>query len=193
MGEPKQKIILSNQGQVADISIRELVVILSWTADVDLDLLAFYKTKVGRTGGVFSESYPGGNAGSLETFPFIELNCDAGGDSTGQEKEEILRISELADMAEIYIVAMNYTDAVAHKPSAFIDYDGDVVVINDKLEAIEVPLNSSKEGHAAVVCKIVHSLAEGAQLINMNQVLDFNEFMTTIPGAEMFVRLKFPT
>lgn len=192
MKKLKQKIILESRGQEADISVRQLVVILTWTADVDLDLLAFYKTRDGRTGGVFSKNYPGGTTGNLTKFPFIELNCDDGLDSSGREKEEMLRISELGDMTEVYIVAINYTDAVGNNPSAFIDYDGSVTVFNDKWDTIKVPLNSPEKGHAAVVCKIDHTDRHAPpKLINLNKVMDFREFMSTIPGANMFVRLKF--
>ncbi len=187
----EQKIILENKGQETNISLRQLVVILTWSADVDLDLLAFYKAKDGRTGGVFSKNYPGGSSGNLEDFPFIELSCDNGLDSSYREKEEILRISELGDMAEMYIVTINYTDAIVNRSSAFIDYDGSVVVFNDTWEAVEVPLNSPEKGHTAVVCKIDNTGNTGAKLINLNHVMDFKEFMSAIPGADMFVRLKF--
>lgn len=191
MKELKQKIILESKGQEADISVKELVVILTWSADVDLDLLAFYRAKDGRTGSVFSAHYPGGTLGSLKTFPFIELNCDDGIEASCGEKQEMLRISELTDMAELYIVTINYTDAVVNKPSAFIDYDGSVMVINDKWEAIQVPLNSPEKGYAAVVCKIDNTSQTAARLINLNSVMDFKNFMSTIPGANMFIRLKF--
>jgi hypothetical protein len=46
------------------------MVSLKWTAAVDLDLMAFYKTKDGRTARVFSDNYPGGDLGSLKQFSF---------------------------------------------------------------------------------------------------------------------------
>ncbi len=190
MSELKRKIILEAKGDEADISIRQLIVLLKWTADVDLDLLAFYNAKDGRTGGVFSENYPGGTLGNLNKFPFIELDRDAGVRALRGEKEEILRISELGDMAELYIVTINYTDAIADKPSAFNDYDGSVIVMNEKWETVEVPLNSPEKGHAAVICKIDNTSYVRAKLVNLNKIMDFKDFMTTIPGASMFIRLK---
>lgn len=190
MSELKRRIILETKGDETDVSVRELVVILKWTADVDLDLLAFYQTKDGRTGGVFSENYPGGTLGNLEKFPFIELDHDAGVQPSYGEKEEMLRISELGDMAEVYIVTINYTDAVADIPSAFRDYDGSVSVMNERWESIEVPLNSPEKGHVAVICKIDNTSHVRAKLVNLNKIMDFKDFMAAIPGANMFVRLK---
>ena len=190
MTKPAPKTILQRKGQEVTISVNELVILLTWTEDVDLDLLAFYRAKDGQAGGIFSENYPGGTLGSLETFPFIELSCDDGLETSCREKEEMLRISELSHMAEIYIVILNYTDAVVNKSSAFIDYDGSVSVFIDKWEKIEIPLNSPEKGYAAVVCKIDNTSPEGAKLINLNNVMDFKEFMSTVPGANMFVRVK---
>ena len=191
MSELKRRIILEKKGDETDISVRELVVILKWTAEVDLDLLAFYQTKDGRTGGVFSDNYPGGTRGNLNKFPFIELDHDASVGASSGEKEEMLRISELGDMAEVYIVTINYTDAIANTPSTFRNYDSSVSVMNERWDSIEVPLNSPEKGHVAVVCKIDNTSHARAKLVNLNKIMDFKDFMTTIPGANMFVRLKF--
>jgi uncharacterized protein involved in tellurium resistance len=191
MSELKSKIILESRGDEADIAVRQLFVALKWTADVDLDLLAFYKAKDGHVGGVFSENYPGGTLGNLNRFPFIELNGDAGTQKSRGTKEEVLRISELGDMEEIYIVAINYSDAVADRPTSFKEYDGSVTVMNERWETVEVPLNSQEKGHAAVICKIDNTRKPiPPRLVNLNRIMDFKEFMTTIPGANMFVRLK---
>jgi len=190
MSELRRKIILGKKGDETDVSVRELVILLKWTADVDLDLLAFYQTKDGRTGGVFSKNYPGGTLGNLNKFPFIELDHDAGVKVSCRKKEEMLRISELGDMAELYIVTINYTDAIANTPSAFRNYDGSVAVINERWESIEVPLNSPEKGHVAVICKIDNTSHARAKLVNLNKIMDFKDLITTVPGANMFIRLK---
>ncbi len=183
--------LLETHGDEADIAVRQLIVLLKWTGDVDLDLLAFYAAKNGRTGGVFSTSYPGGSRGALNHFPFIELGGDAGEAHSDSEKQEILQISELGDMAEIYIVAINYSDAVANIPSCFQDYGGTVIVMNERWETVEVPLNSTETGHVAVICKIDNTRPQvSPRLVNLNRMMDFKDFMSTIPGAEMFVRIK---
>jgi uncharacterized protein involved in tellurium resistance len=189
--EVRRRTILETHGDEADIAVRQLMVVLKWTADVDLDILAFYVTEDGREGGVFSENYPGGDQGDVNHFPFIELAGDTREGQAASEKQEVLQISEVGDMAEIYIVAMNYSDAVANVPSAFHEYDGVVVVMNERWETVEVPLNSTEKGHVAVICKIDNTRPQmSPRLVNLNKVMDFKDFMTTIPGANMFVRLK---
>ena len=99
MAEIKAKVLLKKKGQEAFVPIKQLMVQLKWTKGVDLDLLAFYKTKDGQTGGVFSDQYPGGNRGNLNAFPFIQLDQDAGVGGVGGANEETLRITKLDDMA----------------------------------------------------------------------------------------------
>jgi len=183
MAELKRKVTLKSKGEEAYVSVKQLMVTLKWTKDVDLDLMAFYKTKDGQTGGVFSDNYPGGSLGSLNSFPFIELSGDEGVGAVGGDNEEVLRITKLDDIAELYIATLNYTDASQKIASAFNDYDGSVVVMNDKGEAVEVPLNAAEKGHVAVICKIDNGSPMGAKLINMNDVMDLGTFVSTVPGA----------
>ncbi len=90
MTDKNAKVTLDEHGAEAFISSQGLVIVLSWTKDVDLDLLAFYKTKDGRTGGVVSDNFPGGNLGNLNEFPFIQLSGDAGVNENGGILEETL-------------------------------------------------------------------------------------------------------
>jgi len=48
--------------------------------------MAFYKTKDGRTGGVYSDNYAGGSLGDLNGFPYIELSGDEGVGAAGGGK-----------------------------------------------------------------------------------------------------------
>jgi len=187
MVQLKQKVTLAEKGDDAYVSVKELMVTLKWTADVDLDLMAFYTTKDGQTGGVFSDSYPGGTLGSLNSFPFIQLSGDMGVGATGGDNEEVLRITKLDDIAELYIVALNYTDASQNKEVSFNAYDGSVVVTDDKGETIEIPLNSTDRGHVAVIAKIDNTSPMGAKLINMNDIMDLGDFIGTVPGANLLV------
>ena len=187
MATLKRKIVLKDQNEEAYISVKQLMVTLKWTAAVDLDLMAFYKAKDGKEGGVFSDNYPGGTLGSLNAFPFIELSGDEGVGGKGGDNEESIRITKLDDLATVYIVTINYDDAVENKPSAFSDYDGAIVVMNDKGEAVEVPLNATAKGHVAVVCKIDNTNPVGAKLINVNNIIDLSTFSKTIPGAKSIV------
>jgi uncharacterized protein involved in tellurium resistance len=101
MVEIKAKVTLKKKGEEAYLSVKQLMVSLKWSANVDLDLMAFYKSKDNQVGGVFSDNYAGGSMGNLNSFPYIQLSGDAGVGATGGENEEILRITKLDDMAQI--------------------------------------------------------------------------------------------
>lgn len=186
--EIKRKTSLQKKGEEAYVSVKQLMVSLKWTAAVDLDLMAFYKAKDGKTGAVFSDEYPGGSLGSLNAFPFIQLSGDAGIGATGGDNEEVIRVTKLDDIAELYIVTLNYTDAANKKETTFSAYDGTVTVLDDKGEAVEVPLNSNDKGTIAVIAKIDNTSPMGAKLINMNQIMDLGTFVQTIPGADQIVK-----
>jgi tellurite resistance protein TerA len=187
MAELKAKVTLKSKGEEAYISLKQLMVTLRWTQDVDLDLMAFYKTKDGRTGGVFSENYPGGSMGNLNGFPFIQLSGDAGVNNQGGDNEEVLRISKLDDMAEVYICTLNYTDASEKRDSSFANYDGGVIVLDDKGESVAIPLNSNDRGHVAVIARIDNTSMMGARLINENRIYTLDSFVSSVPGANEIV------
>ncbi len=187
MATLKRKTVLTEKNEEAYVSVKQLMVTLKWTTAVDLDIMAFYKTKDGKEGGVFSDNYPGGSLGSLNNFPFIELSGDEGVGGTGGDNEEVIRITKLDDMAELYIVTINYDDAVENKTSSFNDYDGAVTVMNDQGEAVEIPLNARDEGHVAVICKIDNTSPVGAKLINVNDIIGLDNFAKSIPGAKTIV------
>lgn len=183
MVELKAKVILNKKGDEAYVSLKQLMVSLKWTAAVDLDLVAFYKSKDGRVGGVFSNNYVGGDMGNLNSFPYIQLSDDAGVGATGGENEEILRITKLEEMAEIYICALNYTDASLNNPQSFHNYDAHVLLIDDTGESIAVPLDSQTLGTVAIIAKIDNTGFLGAKLVKENQVMDLATFQQLIPGA----------
>jgi tellurite resistance protein TerA len=187
MAEIKAKVVLKKKGEEAFIPIKQIMVQLKWTQDVDLDLMAFYKTKDGRVGGIFSDQYPGGSMGSMNAFPFIQLDQDAGVGGVGGENEENIRITKLDDMAEVYLCTLNYTDASQNKESSFANYDGHVVVMDDRGSSVAVPLDSPEKGHVAVVAKIDSTNPIGAKLINLNNILTLNDFVNQIPGANLLV------
>ena len=187
MAELKAKITLKTKGDEAYISVKQLMVTLKWSANVDLDLMAFYKTKDGKTGAVFSDNYPGGTMGNLNAFPFIQLSGDAGVGAKGGDNEEVLRITKLDDIAELYIMTLNYTDASQKKDAAFNSYDGGVVLMDDKGESIAVPLNSTEKGHIAIIAKIDNTSPMGAKLINENHIMSLDKFVEIIPGADQLI------
>lgn len=161
---------------------KRMNVSLTWTAAVDLDLMAFYKRKDGTTGGLYSPNYKGGSLGDLDAFPFMRLSGDAGLGATAGDNRETLQIVRLGDLTELYIVAINFTDAVAGTGRVFADYDARVEVASDTGDKHVVSLDSTESGSVAVLCKFTSDFM-GASLINDSEVMDFQTFQERIPGA----------
>lgn len=175
---------LKQKGAKADIgAFKQIHVTLAWTASVDLDLMAFYKTKDGRTGGVYSDNYAGGTMGDLNRFPFIQLSGDAGVGATGGDNREELRIANLDDFQELFICALNFTDASAGSDKVFANYDAKVHVRTDRGETFTVPLDSKQPGSVAVICKFTAGFISSA-LVNDSEVMRFDAFRTSVPGAD---------
>ena len=170
------------------LSSGRLMINLNWTARVDMDLMAFYRTIDGQAGGVFSDRYPGGSLGSVDHFPYIELSGDEGIGISTDENDEVIHIAKLDHLSELYIVTLNYTDAVEKKLTPFKEYDGTDILLNDRGESAEIRLDSPDKGHVAVVCKIDNAGTMGAKLINMSEVMTLEEFIETIPGATLLVK-----
>lgn len=181
--ELKTKVTLKKKGNEAYLPVRQLLVKLKWRSAVDLDLMAFYKAKDGRVGGVFSDNYAGGSLGDLNAFPFIQLSGDAGVGDTGGDNEEVLRITNLDAMETVYICALNFSDASSGRKASFAAYDGHVEILDDKGESFGVPLDAKEQGSVAVVARIDTGMM-GAKLVNENRILTLDAFQSAIPGAD---------
>jgi len=164
-------------------AFKQLMVSLVWTSAVDLDLMAFYKTKSGEVGGVYSDNYSGGSIGDLNSFPFMQLSGDAGVGAVGGDNREEMRIMKLDDIEELYICALNFTDASQSRNSSFSTYDARVEVTTDSGEKHTIALDSNVQGTVATICKFKSGFM-GAQLINDSTVMDFDTFKLSIPGAD---------
>lgn len=175
--ELKQKVILKQKGESADIPLNNLLATLSWTAPVDLDFYAFYRAKSSITprgsffgwGGV-KPAQEGkvyfGSRGTLKEFPWMALDKDAGVGDKGGQNQENLRIADLHEL-EVVLIAVN----IFNKPQAnFASYDGRVTLQTDSGKEVEVPLTASTVGNWCVIAKIDNSSPTGAKLINVNQV-----------------------
>lgn len=164
-------------------SFKQMQISLIWSSGVDLDLMAFYKTKDGKVGGVWSPNYTGGSKGTVERFPYIELSGDQGvGAAAGKNREEI-RVAKLDDLESLYICALNFTDASSGAKKTFADYDAHVEVVTDTGDTHTVALDSNESGHAAVLCKFTGTFM-GTSIVNNSDVMDFKTFQTSIPGAD---------
>ena len=181
---------LLERGSSDHMMVSELKVSLSWTANVDLDLMAFYKTKSGDEGGVYSSMYSvkteGAGQGSLKRFPFMELDQDAGVGAQGGDQTETLKIKTLDEITELYLVAVNFTDAAQDKRSAFADFDGRVIIENEKGQRATIVLASTALGAAAVFASIEHSnslIGPVLSLKNESRVMSFEQLRQELPGA----------
>lgn len=174
---------LKQKGSSAAIgAFEQLKVALIWTSAVDLDLMVFYKTKDNRTGGVYSDNYSGGNMGSLNTFPYMQLSGDAGVGATGGDNREDMLISKLENIEELYVVAVNFTDASAGANKVFADYDARVEVTTDRGESHTIKLDSSVPGSVAMLCKFTSNFM-GVEIANDSTVMSFENFKGAVPGA----------
>ncbi len=174
---------LKQKGTSAQIGgFKQLKVELRWTADVDLDLMAFYVTKNGKKGGLYSPNYAGGSLGSLNSFPFMELSGDAGVGAVGGDNVEELHITNLDELEELYICAINFTDATAGENHTFSDYDARVVISTDSGESHEIGLASNESGSAAILAKFISNFM-GLSVENSSEVMPFTRFQGSVPGA----------
>jgi uncharacterized protein involved in tellurium resistance len=174
---------LKQKGSKADIgSFKRMDVSLVWTAPVDLDLMAFYRTKDGREGGVYSENYSGGSLGALTEFPFIQLSGDAGLGAKGGPNQEDLSIAKLDDFEVVYICALNFTDASSGSARVFADYDAKVRVKTERGETHTVALDSPSPGPVAVICTLAGGFVSN-ELVNDSEVMGLDAFRSRIPGA----------
>jgi len=174
------KIVLKQKGDRAKIPIKNLRVTMEWKAAVDLDLHAYFQTKLtAPTGGNFFTRLVGGgsgkpgdeghvyyaNRGSKKSFPWIYLDRDAGIGDRGGNNEENLYFADLQHLEHILIVANIY-----NKPKAnFASYDGKVIVKTNRC-SFEVPLTATTGGNNCIIAHVDNSSAAGPVLVNVNKV-----------------------
>ncbi len=175
---------LKQKGTKADIgAFKRIDVSLIWSSAVDLDLMAFYRTRDGRTGGVYSDNYQGGTLGALEAFPYMRLSGDAGVGGTGGSNREEMSIGKIDDFEEIYICALNFTDAAAGGSHVFADYDARIEITTDRGESHSVRLDATQPGSVAVICRFASGFI-ASELINDSRVMRLDDFRAEIPGAD---------
>jgi uncharacterized protein involved in tellurium resistance len=185
MVEIRTKYVLKDKDETASLpTVEQLVIDLEWSSSVDLDLMAFWETKQGETGGVFSMNL-GGSHGDLNRFPFLQLSGDEGVGASGGDNKETLLITKLdPSISKLRIVALNYTDAKKQNATAsFKDYNGRITITNEKREAFEVPLQSPEIGTAAWIATIDNT-GPVAKLKREDKVFPFSgQFIESVPGS----------
>lgn len=198
----KKKVTLKRKESVGISGFERMKVTLNWALQKlengelgpDFDLMAFYKTKDGKTGGVCAEGYNQrkDDMGFLDKFPFMQLDQDAAADENskeGDEENEEMKIAKLDDFDYVAICVINYDDAIEMKQEVFGKYNGYVSVTTDSGDNFEVPMDEKeKSGHVALICSINNSTGS-PKLINENKILTLGEFADSIPGSELVVNV----
>ena len=135
--------------------LREIKVKLQWTAPVDLDLHAIYRTKEGHEASVYF---------GLREGHGILLDNDAGIGNVGGQNEENITIESIDGLKEILFATKIY-----NKGGCYADYNGQVVVKTNNGEEIVVPLTSTERMDWCVIAKLSNS-SKGPELANLNKV-----------------------
>jgi tellurite resistance protein TerA len=166
-----QKVTLQKSGDRAPLSLEKkgdgfssVRVSLAWTAGVDLDLHAFYRTKAGEEGHI---SFA--NKGQAGRPPFIRLSGDEGVGNTAGDNEERLVIERLDHLDTVLIATHIFRFfGFLHKGDNFAKYDGRVTVRPGEQSSVEVPLTSSDPGRWCVIAKIDNTGA-APEVVNINR------------------------
>jgi|GEM_PF-1433243 len=146
-------------GESAQLDTRQPItwinVKLKWTAEVDLDLHAFFRKRSGEDGSVYF-----GN----KREPHIRLDTDAGVGNEGGNNEENIRIDSLTDLQEIL-----FATKIFSKGGSYADYDGRVTVETNNGDSIVVPLTAQKHADWCVIAKIANKAQDGPTVTNVNR------------------------
>lgn len=137
--------------------ITKINVRLQWTASVDLDLHAFYRTRSGLDRHVYWFN---------REERHIELDTDAGVGDEGGQNEENITITSLDGFEEIL-----FATKIFMKGGCYADYDGWVAVQTNNGDDIVVPLTSRDRADWCVNAKISNS-ANGPAVTNVNRITD---------------------
>ncbi|OAV73448.1 hypothetical protein Barb6_00241 [Bacteroidales bacterium Barb6] len=183
----KPKVTLKRKGDAAPFTFNEkLQIDMKWSADTDLDLCLFWKTKDGKEGGVFSDGYNQNknDLGSLDNFPFILHYGDEFAPGGGGESQETIRVKAIESLKELYVLVLNYDKAIDNIPSTFNQDSGRIEITTDTGDSLEVPVDSTDSGHVYLICKIENSDA-GKKVINERRVLTLGQAFSQIPGFKL--------
>lgn len=164
ISESNRSTVLA-QGESASLNMSQPIewirAKLDWTAAVDLDLHAFYRSH--SLGGQNNEKHHVYYA--KKKIGDVELDFDAGiGDVSGKNQEN-LTIKSLAHIEEILFATKIYK-----KGGCFADYDGRVVVTTSNGDDITVPLTAQQKGDWCIIASINNTNPSNPTVINVNRV-----------------------
>ncbi len=145
-----ESVRLNTSRPISKVNVR-----LQWTASVDLDLHAFYRTRSGEEKEIYFASRNG---------PHIRLDTDAGIGDVGGQNEENITITSLDGFEEIL-----FATKIFMKGGSYADYDGRVAVQTNNGDDIIVPLTSRERADWCVIAKITNG-TNGPAVTNVNRV-----------------------
>ena len=157
--EATRRVILA-VGESARLNTSEpltkINVRLQWTASVDLDLHAFFRTKGGQDGHIYFRN---------KIASCIVLDTDAGIGDRGGLNEENITITSLDDFEEIL-----FATKIFSKGGSYANYDGKVAVETNNGDDIQVPLTARERADWCVIAKITNTASQGPVVVNVNRV-----------------------
>ena len=162
---------------------------LTWSTETDLDLCAFYKTKEGKEGGVFSNEYRGkkSDLGDISNFPFIKHSGDEKEPTAGGESSEEIKIAKLDNMAAVYLCVVNFTAAKEELSVTFKEHSGKLQLLSDTGDNLEIELNAGDEGCVYFIGKISEE-GGSKSLSNECKVMDLGDAFDEIPGFNLITK-----
>jgi uncharacterized protein involved in tellurium resistance len=175
-------------GKSAIFSFNKRIYIdLKWIIDADLELCAFFKTKDGKEGGIFSNEYrqEKNDLGSVDKFPFMYISADDAPYRDGEPYRETIRISNLEQIESLYFLILNYDAAVENNPINFSDFKFCIELITDDGSNIEISeINCIDKGVVYLVGRIFHN-DNSYELTNDGQVMNLARAVLEIPGFKL--------
>lgn len=147
-------------------------------------MCVFYKNADNTTGGVFNRSYKGNKEteGFLNCFPYV---CYIGEERPNNKynDEEIVRISKINTLTELYIVAIDYFAAVnEQEPFSLplfldIEYEGMLPFLS-----INVNRKESETGPICLIASIKKDTNDNILVTNETKFYTVKKALESIPG-----------
>jgi hypothetical protein len=147
----------------------------------DIYFAAFFVTKEGRNGGVFSKEYRGikTDVGSRHEFPFMLLLGDS------KENEETIQIFNLQEIDSVFLTVINYRACIEDSPLNFNDSKCSINLITDYGDNLEISeINNSEKGMVYQIGRIYHNNGSFI-LTNDGLVMNLSEAFKKIPGFSL--------
>ena len=153
----------------------------------EIDLCIFYKKKSGETGGVYTNTYnhKKNTEGSLMEFPFIFLMGE-GRPNNKYNDEEIIRIANIHDMEEVYIVAIDYNAAIEDETGFDIPV---TLETTDTKPMVAIPYSRTKDAHGAILLLATLKESDNSSIVitNKSKQISLSDAYNEIPGFDSIV------